>query len=208
MVRGAAFSGDWEIPVIENVPRCIPEHLVLFSERNNVTDHRAWIHFFTDDRRFTALWHSPSRYLAQLKKFGGVIAPDFSVYRDMPLCVQLYSVYQNRAMTCWLSFQGIPVIPNVRWGDERSYDFCFSGIPMHSVIAVGSNGCLRDPIDRRVFQQGVDEMCHRLSPDAILVYGPAPANIFQKHIDAGIEVVSYTAEIRRIRENVTKGGGK
>ena len=206
MVRGAAFAGDWEIPVIDRVQNCIPTDLVLFTEMKKTSDTHAWVHFFTDDRRFTALWNHPTRHLSQLKRFEGVISPDFSIYRDMPLCVQLYGVYQNRAMAYWLSTQGIPVIPNVRWGDERSYAFCFEGLPTHSTVAVGSNGCLRNPQDRMDFQQGFDEMCRQLSPHTVLVYGPAPAEIFQKHIDAGIQIVPYTAEMRRIHEASSKGG--
>ena len=35
---------------------------------------------------------------------------------------------------------------------------------------------------RMLFKSGLDEMCHRLSLVHILVYGPAPGDMFQKHM--------------------------
>lgn len=206
MVRGASFTEDWEMPIIENVPYCIPKDLVLFSEAKKATVYETWVHFFTDDRRFKVVWNDPTKHVPLLQKFEGVISPDFSVYKDMPLALQIYGVYQNRAYAYWLSTQGIKVIPNVRWGDQRSYEFCFDGLPSNSVVAVGSNGCLRDADDRDLFQSGLDEMCQRINPRVVLVYGPAPKTIFGKHEDNGIQIVSYTAEMRKIHEPERKEG--
>lgn len=206
LVRGAGFDGKWEIPIIEDVPQIVPEEIILFTEMKKSHNHDAWVHFYTDDRRFNCIWNSPTKYLAQFKRFQGVISPDFSVYRDMPLSVQLYAVYRSRAVGFWLTTQGVPVIPNVRWGDERSYEFCFHGVIPNSTVAVGTNGCLQDPTDRALFRQGLDEMCHRLNPKTILVYGPTPEEMFKKHKDAGIKVVEYTAEMRRVHEAKLKEG--
>lgn len=207
MVRGAGFDKDWEIPIIENVPNCIPEELVLFSEMKKAKNHNAWVHFYTDDRRFKSIWTSPTKHVSQLRSFQGVISPDFSVYTDMPLPLQIYGVYKNHATACWLSAQGIPVIPNVRWAGTRSFDFCFNGLPHNSTVAVGTNGCLRNADDRIMFQTGLDEMCSRLSPHTILVYGPAPENMFGKHTQNGIQVIQYPSEMRRVHEKRAKEGG-
>lgn len=206
MLRGAGFTEKWEMPIIEDVPICIPAELVLFSEMKKAKTCDAWVHFYTDDRRFKSIWTSPTKHLSQLRRFKGVISPDFSVYNDMPLAMQIYGVFQNRAVAYWLSTQGIPVIPNVRWGDERSYDFCFDGLPSNSVVAIGTNGCLRNPSDRELFRLGLDEMCLRLAPQIILVYGPAREDMFMRHIESGINVVQYTAEMRRVHEHETKAG--
>lgn len=194
------------MPIIESVPHCIPAELVLFTEMRKAKNHDAWIHFYTDDRRFKSIWTTPTKHLPQLREFQGVISPDFSVYRDMPLALQIYGVFQNRAVAYWLSTQGLNVIPNVRWGDKRSFDFCFDGLPLDSVVAVGTNGCLRDAGDRELFQVGLDEMCCRLHPQVILVYGPAPEELFGKHIKSGIHIVQYPAEMRRVHEQLIKDG--
>lgn len=206
MLRGAGFTKKWEMPILEDFPLYIPENLVLFSEMRKARNCDAWVHFYTDDRRFKSIWTSPTKYLSQLRRFKGVIAPDFSVYNDMPLAMQVYGVFQSRAVAYWLTTQGIPVIPNVRWGDERSYDFCFDGLPLDSVVAVGTNGCLQDAEDRKLFQLGLDEMCRRLTPRYILVYGPAPEEMFRKHIDGGINIVPYPTEMSLVHEHKKKVG--
>lgn len=42
--------------------------------------------------------------------------------------MQKWSTYQGRALAHWWGENGMEVIPNVRFADERSYEFCFSGI--------------------------------------------------------------------------------
>ena len=82
-------------------------------------------HFFEDDYLFERLWRNPKIYLPILKQYNGVILPDFSLYRDMPLVMQLWNIYRSRAIGCWLQSNGIKVIPDVRFGDERTYHCCF-----------------------------------------------------------------------------------
>ena len=70
---------------------------------------------------------NPRQYLDKLKKFQGIISPDFSLYRNMPLCMQMWNTYRGRALANFLSENDINIIPNVRFGDERTYSFCFEG---------------------------------------------------------------------------------
>jgi len=37
-------------------------------------------------------------------------------------------MYRNRAVGYWLQSNGIDIVPNVRWSDERSYSFAFEGL--------------------------------------------------------------------------------
>ena len=41
----------------------------------------------------------------------------------------------NRAVGVYLQEQGLNVIPNIRWQDKRSYDFCFDGVEKHQIPA-------------------------------------------------------------------------
>ena len=51
---------------------------------------------------------------------------------------------------------------------------------------------------------GLDEMCHRLTPQVVLVYGPAPEELFNKHTKSGIQIVQYPAEMRRVHERIVE----
>lgn len=90
---------------------------------------------------FERLWNQPNKYLPILKKYAGVISPDFSVYRDMPLVIQQWNIYRSRAVGHWLQENGIPVITNVRGSDNRTYELCCTGVhrptrPLQSGLTV------------------------------------------------------------------------
>ena len=91
----------------------------------------------------------------------------------------------NRAIGHWLQTNGITVIPNIRFADERSFAFCCDGISKGSTIAVGSHGCIKGRVDRMYFKQGMEYIVHKLEPHRIIVYGKAPDDIFGTYQNAG-----------------------
>ena len=86
---------------------------------------------------------------------------------------------------------GIPVIPNVRWGDERTYDLCCAGVPRNSTIAVGSHGCIKLLQERPYFINGLDYAVQKLRPVIVIVYGTAPDYIFDKYRKQGIKILQF-----------------
>ena len=177
LVRDAKFSGEFDFPVIKGSNE-IPRKLITFSkalkERGNF---HQWVCFYEDDFNFERLWNSPNRYLEILKKFDGVILPDFSVYYDFPLALQIWNIYRSRAIGHWLESNGIKVIPNIRFGDHQTYYCCCDGISKNSVICVGTLGCLKDKMYRIVFEDGLEYIVNKLKPEILLLYGSQPSNI-------------------------------
>lgn len=133
LVADATYDSELEIPCIQPVDR-IPAKLVSFSKAVSGREYNAWVHFYQDDVEFERLWNNPQRYLPILKRFAGVITPDFSLYRDMPLVFQQWNVYRSRAIGHWLQTNGVPVIVNVRFADERTYRLSCEGVPYNSTI--------------------------------------------------------------------------
>lgn len=72
----------------------------------------------------------------------------------------------------WWQRSGISVIPNVRWGDSRTFTFCFDGLPSNSVLAVGTIGGAKQRMDKAIFGAGFIELIERLNPTDVVVYGP------------------------------------
>lgn len=138
-----------------------------------------------------------------LHRFAGVISPDFSIYREMPLSLQIWNTYRSRAIGYWLESHGIPVIPNIRWADERSFDFCFDGVPTGGVIAIGTHGCIKKKEDKAFFEAGLWETVNRLSPNTLIVYGAAPNALFGKYREQGIKIVQYDSLFSETRKRVT-----
>lgn len=129
------------------------------------------VNFYSYDNFFERLWNFPNKYLKVLKKFGCVISPDFSIYRDFPKAIQIYNHYRNHWMGRYFQDYGIKVIPNVGWSDESSYDWCFDGNPKNSIVAVSNIGCMKEKEAKRLFKQGYNEMLKRLEPRLILIFG-------------------------------------
>ena len=142
------------------------------------------IHFFIDDYQFDRIWASPDLYCNSLSRFKYVMSPDFSIYTDTPYCMQLWKHYQKQWFGCYMQVHGIDVIPTVGWADERSFEFCFDGIPMRSVVAVSSVGTQADKDSIRRFEIGYRRMMKVLRPTQVLFYGKVPDGL-----TAGINVI-------------------
>ncbi len=190
LVRTAQYDGHLEIPIIQPQD-AIPNRLISFSKCLRCRDYDQWVCFYEDDVVFERIWNRPEKYLPTLSKFNGIITPDFSLYRDMPLVMQLWNLYRGRAIGHWFQENGISVIPNVRWGDERTYKTTCLGIKKKSVISVGSHGCIRYSKEREFFERGLSYVISHLDPTVIVVYGTAPDDTFDKYRKAGIIIRQF-----------------
>ena len=204
LVEEANYDGYFELPVIKTSNHT-PEKVILFSKAMSKkwNDFDCWVIFYEHDRAFERLWNKPKQYLNKLKKFKGIIAPDFSLYRNMPLVMQMWNTYRGRAIAVWLQRNGIEVIPNIRFGDERTFSFCFDGIEENKTIAIGTHGCIKRKEDKIFFKIGLARMVQRLSPKTIIVYGSAPDNIFKQYRDMGINIIPFESDFAKSRKQVT-----
>ena len=92
LVTNADYDGYIELPVVKTSD-LLPDKVITFSKAMSRTweDFDCWVVFYEHDRKFERLWNNPRQYLNKLKKFKGVISPDFSLYRNMPLCMQMWN---------------------------------------------------------------------------------------------------------------------
>jgi hypothetical protein len=154
------------------------------------------VHFFLDDYRFETVWSRPRKALAALAPYRTLLSPDFSLYRDWPLMLQMWNVYRNRWCGAFWQSQGFTVIPTVSWSTAESYDFCFLGLSRRSVVAVSAVGVrLDDPLEGYLFREGFREMADRLEPAVVLAYGQLPAGCGEL-----VEVVEYPTRWAGIRQ--------
>ena len=193
LVQNAEFDGKLEIPCIAP-EKFVPHKLIPFSKALSGEKKDCWVHFYEDDVKFERIWNRPGTYLAMLKRYQGVISPDFSLYRDMPLVMQQWNTYRGRAIGHWLQENGVPVIPNIRFGDERTFEFCCAGVEKGSTIAIGSHSCMKLLKEREYFKQGLDFVMDRLKPGTVIIYGSAPDEIFSPYKQQGIEILQFDSE--------------
>lgn len=182
LIKDVTLVGDYEFPEIKPTQQTISKYeIVPFNIAMSIEQkHKYYVHFYIDDYQFDRVWYSPEKYLEFLKQFKGVIAPDFSLYVDMPKAMQIFNCYRSRVLARYWQDNGIIVIPNVTWSDENSFDWCFDGLPQNSTLAVSSVGCTKNTKALLNFCKGFVEMEKRLNPTNIIFYGEVPESLKQK----------------------------
>ena len=159
--------------------------MVPFSIRERSENFEDFVCFYEHDVNFREIITNTEEYVEDLKRFPGVVSPDCSLYIDAPLCVQIADIYLNRAVGYYLREQGLYVVPNIRWGDERTYTtelfdekVAFQGVDKHSIVSIGTYGQIQTAESKRYFREGLVEMLKELEPEVVLVYGSMPDKIF------------------------------
>lgn len=201
-IKGAELSGKYEIPFVHGTSK-IPCNLVSFTdcEKEENTKNKA-VHFYQYDEKFENYLESEQKLRKKLKtfkKFQSVILPDYSIYRDMPLAQQIFQVYKSRSVGNFLMQNEISVIPNVRWGDKRTYDFAFDGIDKWGVVCVGVQGGYKNKNNSECFEKGFYKMLEILEPETILCYGNLSESLKTECKYRKIAIKQYRTEISKVK---------
>ncbi|MBQ8959413.1 MAG: DUF4417 domain-containing protein [Bacteroidales bacterium] len=165
------FAGRYDMPQLNPCHCSLPDRFLPFNQALSTTDFDSGVHFFIDDYQFERVWRLPERYLPILKRFQCVVAPDFSMFIDVPLAVNIWNIYRNRVIARWLQDNGVQVIPSVSWGNSDTLAFCFDGLPKDSIMAVGHTACGRNKSQRNQFIQHLYTLIEQKKPSLLVVYG-------------------------------------
>ena len=163
-------AGKFDIPIIRKQKIDTYDlKLIRFSSivKDDTKDLDATVHFFEPDERFDEVWKYPENYLAELSQYKQVLAPDFSMYVDMSLTLQLINTYRTRWCGAYWQEHGLTVIPTIGWSDDWSFEFCFDGIECGSVVAVATLGAQNC---KERFMMGFVEMCKAIDPEVVICY--------------------------------------
>ena len=129
-----------------------------------------WESINQHDREFSRVLTATTRYLDLLKLYDGVITPDCSMQIRQAPCLQQTNTYMNRAVGYFLQRNGIPVIPNIRWSDESSFDYCFLGVYPGSIVCISTHGCIQSKEQKRIYKTGLEAMLEAIRPCQVLVH--------------------------------------
>lgn len=164
------FKGDgvFEIPKIEKEEIELENIELIGYDKLSENETDKIVHFFLDDYKFEAIWNDPEPRVEKLKKYKAVLAPNYSIYTEMPLSLKVYNTFRSRWCGAYLQAKGIKVIPTVVWGEPNTFWFCFDGITQGSVVAVSTLGVRKE---KSLFMQGYNEMIRKVKPKAIICYG-------------------------------------
>ena len=206
LIVDAEFEGKYNIPIIQNQEIKIPKEIVPFEKRNKIEikDRKnTFVHFYMNDNLIDNFVQHAKEYVQELKHFGGIISPDPSLCIGIPLAIQLYHTYINRACAYFFQKEGLKVIPNVRWADKESFEFCFAGLKPNGTYSISTLGCIKNSLEKTYFKNGLDEMLKVLEPERIIVHGGMPERIFAEYEGKYnfIHFDSWITKIHRERKN-------
>jgi len=193
VVKNVLVTGKYDLPVIGYFGDDLPDFLALYSNLQDYSKtHNTCVTFFEYDDIFDnnlGLWnaiiHKNKRLLDKFeKRFTNVkyiVCPDYSITGDMPLCMQIFNIYRSRIVAIWLRENcGCIIIPNLRFNNKKSYEFCFDGISYNSVVCLSILGLCSKRVNVINLINGLHNAIIKINPKTIIVYGECSEHKFNK----------------------------
>lgn len=188
-------TGDYDIPII--APEKWKQYdWIGFNYAKTCTNReQTGIHFFVDDYQFERMWQYVSRYTKLLTQFGAIMSPDYSMFTDWPVSIQIYNHYRKHFWGAYLQFLGVTVYPTITWSDHSSYSWCFDGEPKNAVVCISSVGTQLNTKTKELFLDGYFAMVDVLTPKTIVFHGDIPDEI--KDRNNIIQIPTFREGVRR-----------
>lgn len=209
MFKDAEFVLGSDIPICNSTKDVIPHELISYEDAKHIYKTKfntepdffvdAFVHFYIDDQKFDGsrdgIWNNPYKALDIIRHFAGAITPDFSTNADFPDAIKRYNTFRMRAFGHWLISNNITVINNVRWGTVETWNYCFDGIPLNSIISIGTVASGLHKLENRpLFEEGLNLLIEKIKPSAIVVYGSSKYSFFDELKQSGINIVSFPSK--------------
>ena len=80
-------------------------------KKEDVENKDKTIHFFTYDWLFDKVYDKALEEGKKLKQYYAILSPDYSIFTDMPLALQINSVFKNRWCGAYFQSLGMKVQP-------------------------------------------------------------------------------------------------
>ena len=194
-------AGEYRIPVIQPITeydettRWIPYHYINECKKD---PSKLGMYFYIDDYRFEALWNSPDKYINRLRQYRYVLAPDFSIYRDMPKALQVFNFYRKHWLAAYWQMNGINVIPTITWTMPQDLKFILDGEPKNSIVSTSSKGVMRDKELLDTYWEDYDYVMEQLQPKMVLFHGIVPDHLKGKVVPMKDAYTPFSAKMAKI----------
>lgn len=208
LADGALLEGYMGIPKLMRTGNPDPpKRIVPFDKLESEVSKgntSGYVGFYLMDDKFEEVIVDFESWLPILKKFDGVITPDCTLMKGQSNCLQAANTYFNRAVGFALQKNHVAVIPQIRWGDKSTYEYCFLGVEKNCTVAISTYGCIKGNDLEEDFRNGLSELIKRLSPQRVLVHGAMPPRTFDDFISKA-DFVHYDNWTKVMHE--TRGAG-
>lgn len=187
------YSEPNGFPILKPYNGTIGYDYISYGKHYHHTGRGECVDFFCDDYIFEKAcdWNL-TRTTYRLKDFDCLMSPDYSLYVDASIQDNKAAIYKSRLAGAYWQYWGFNVIPTASWSDVDSFNYCFEGLPLHSVIAVCGVGVSWCSYSTRLWQYGMREIEQQLQPTTIIVYG------------SNLEVPGLQTPVTFIQDNISK----
>lgn len=163
-------DGRFNMPIIK-AEKYIPKDLISFNYALTSQEFTKGVHFYIDDYQFERLWNNSRQYLDKLARFDCCLTPDWSLYLNMPMALQIWNTYRSRLIGQIMQDYCLTVIPTLSWSTPPSYEFCFDGIEQGGTVSVSTVGVKKSKRAKDIWFDGMREAIKRIKPSHVVVYG-------------------------------------
>lgn len=172
LVQGMEFTLKGT-PIIKPYTSTTDFVCVPYIHRNKYDGEGKALHFFLNDSQFRdAVWVNLEYTTYSIRSYEILFTPDLSLWRDYPTdFYNRQNVFRTRFIGAYWQLCGYNVIPTASWGDLNSFEYCFDGLPMNSVVAVSGMGNRKNSNAYNMWCYGIRRLEEEKSPILILVYG-------------------------------------
>lgn len=197
-------DNKYGFPIVSTSKEFSAEDLIPFHtcKAMRKEDLNKAVHFFLDDYKFEQIWTRPRDFINLFQFYGNIVSPTFSIWSNQPYALNVFNMYRSRWCTRFFQEFGINVLVDVRWSDEKSYDFAFSGIEKNTPVIVNTVGT-KYLDNRKMFRDGFYEMLKVLEPNKLYVYGEYLPVDFNKYFD---DVIYFESFWKKQRDKIKRKG--
>ena len=211
LVENAKFVSQEEYPLLEEwmISEEPPNKIIPFNKIKEVKNIEEYhICFYCRDEDFKRVKINPRQYVNMFRKSKGIIGLDFSVHTDMPLIKQKSQLNDNLSLTYFFGKSGVSIIPNIRYGSEKTKKDYLESVPKGSMIAFGTYGFIKTIKEQNVWLDVILDIIEIVQPKGVIIYGSLPSDLKNWFRLYNVELYIYPSYMETRMKEVKLNGNK
>ncbi len=198
-------SEVFNIPMIGNFNEAYPDYIALFNHpKDFYKTEKTCVGFYIKDKYFDdidgiyqAIIYKDVKLLKYykflLKDVKFIIAPDYSIYGNFKDCTLIHQLEKQAVVFGWMKLELNAIIyPNITYGLNHTYKWCFKNIYKGSNVALSLKGCIRNGESKNLID-AIKFMVDEVEPKSIILYSTSYDDTSKKllsyAINKGINII-------------------
>ena len=176
-------DGKDEFPVLPCDLETAPDYLCLYNNKKDYNKtKKTCVCFYEFDNKFdginglfNAIYYDDKKllkyYKDRFRNVWAVIEPDYSQIRDIELIENKYRQFKARVVGLWfLTEMNIPVIPNINFAGEYSFEYMVDGIRNSKMLAISLKGIMNKKDEEELLIKVIKFVIDNTKVEKIIIY--------------------------------------